>query len=540
MKFAMTPFVTKGKFLLAGAFALAAALGGVSARAASDVGDVVFVGDSITQANGANAVSYRYALWKHFVDSGAAYSPLGSVNFYCQNGRPTTSPLAPDYLGKKFDNTNEGHFGWDVAWVVSGEAQGNRPNTGQNTGGLATWMSKYGRAPKTATLLMGVNDLSRGSGGTAQYSFETIIENTKNVVRTLQANSPGVTVHVFSVLPSAQASWPNGRSPRAGVLEYDALLKAAVESGAWNTETSVVEYHDITAGFDPTVHTYDNLHPKAQGELIVAANMARALGLEQRTAGLTRRGNAALASQASFGNASGGNGVVARLANGSNVTEISNASEYWTVNDAGHVVVDSALSGGSDLRVDWGAEDRSSAHEFTVSLTLKMNESSDSSKNFLGVFGGNGFDEVGVLYIGESGIYWGDTSAASLLYGQTNSAYMDQFMMQEANTLRMAWINGREDGVAEGFYVWLNDMLIGEALSGNTNTSIVGSYKDTLLFGDIGASYVTSAEIFALSFDATTAWAPDVLAIPEPSAFGLFAGLGALALCAVRRRRSRR
>ena len=211
------------------------------------------------------------------------------------------------------------------------------------------------------------------------------------------------------------------------------------------------------------------------------------------------------------------------------------------MNDAGHIVVNSQLSGGTDLRTTWGgAASAESAHEFTVALTLKMNESSDSSKNFLGVFGGNGFDQVGVLYIGESGIYWGDTTAANLLYGQTNTAYMDQFMMREAHTLRMAWIAERENGAMEGFYVWLDDMLIGEALSGNTSTSIVGPYKDTLLFGDIGSYYETSAEIFSLSFDATTAWAPSsLISVPEPSAFGLFAGLGALALVAARRRRKK-
>ena len=526
----------KTEIFSAAALFAASALPIIPAGAATpDIGDIVFVGDSITQANGTNAVSYRYSLWKHFVDSGVAYSPVGSMTIY-QSGSSTSS-LVSTYLGQTFDNTNEGHFGWDVAWLGDGTGGMDRANTWSVSGGLADWMATYSSAPETATILMGVNDLSRPGPA---YSLETILANTKSVVETLQANSPGVTVHVFSVLPSALASWNSGRSPRAAIAEYDAKLKAAVESGAWNTETSSVQYHDITAGFDPTngVHTYDALHPKAQGELIVAANMARALGLEQRTAGLTRRGNAALASQASFGNTAGGNGVVARVTGGQGAAEFSNTSEYWTVNDAGHIVVSSPLSDGTDLRTTWGGSG-TSAHEFTVSLTLKMNESSDSLKNFFGVFGGNGLDQVGVLYIGESGIYWGDTSAASLLYGQTNTAYMDQFMMQKEHSLRMVWMNERENGAAKGFYVWLDDMLIGEALKGKTN--IVKQYKDTLLFGDIGSSYVTSAEIFELSFDATTAWAPSsLISVPEPSAFGLFAGLSALALVAARRKRKAR
>ena len=468
MKFSGAPFGTKGKSLLAGAFALAAAaLGGVPASAAADapanLGDVLFVGDSITQADGRNAVSYRYALWKHCVDSGVAYSPLGSMKIF-QGGSPT-SPLAPDYLGKKFDNTNEGHFGWDVAWVVSGEAQGKRPNTGQNTGGLAAWMSKYGRAPKTATLLMGVNDLSRGNGGKPQYSAETVLANAKNVVRTIQEKSPrGVTVHVFSVLPSGQASWGSGRSPRAAVAEYDAMLKRDVESGAWNSKKSKVFYHDVTAGFDPVAHTYDNLHPKAQGERVVAANMARALGLDQRTAGLARRGNAELPARATPGKAS------------------------------------------AERRVEWKGAKNGAAHEFTLALTVKLNTSKKPAKNVLGVLVGNGGGETGLLCVGESGVFWGGVVPANLLYGQTNDAYKDKFMTKGKKTLRVAWIAERKNGAAGGFYVWLDDVLIGEALRGNADAA--DKCANGALVGPVGGDFAPAGEISEIAYDPAKAWAP--------------------------------
>ncbi|MBQ6705757.1 MAG: PEP-CTERM sorting domain-containing protein [Opitutales bacterium] len=159
---------------------------------------------------------------------------------------------------------------------------------------------------------------------------------------------------------------------------------------------------------------------------------------------------------------------------------------------------------------------------------------SHSATNFLGILLGNGLDEVGALYIGESGVYWGGTAAANLLYGQSNDAYKDKFFTQSTNSFRVDWIGETETGAASGFYVWLNDQLIGEALSGLVRSDVVSSYKNSLLVGDIGSAYVTFAEISEMSFDAQKAYAPSV---PEPSAFGLLAGMGAIALVVSRRRR---
>jgi len=511
-----------------------------SLAATSDLGNIVFIGDSITQSNGTSAVSYRYPLWKHFVDSGATYSPVGSMNFYWQDGRPTTSTLAPTYRGYTFDNTNEGHFGWDIAWLGNGEGGKNRANTWSVSGGLSEWMDTYTGTPNTATILMGVNDLSRG---TSTYTDDAIIANTRSVVDTLLTKAPSVEVHIFSVLPTAQSAWGSGdnrgaSSPRDAIAQYNAKLKTAAEG--WSAENSHIHYHDITAGFDPVAHTYDQVHPKAQGELIIAGNIARALGLEQRTAGRQRRDASLLASQVSFSSQTSGNGVVARITTGTSTKDISNTSSAWTVNEAGHIVVDSALAGGSDLRTTWN-DSGGGIHESTFSITLKMMDAgTNSAKNYLGIFSGNGLDQVGILYIGESGIYWGGTATSNLLYGQTVDAYKDKFMTADAGkTLRIAWLDGTgENAATSGFYIWLEDQLIGEALSGSTNEGVLASYKNSLLVGDIGGSYVTKAEIFDFSFDAETAWAPaSSSSIPEPSAFALVVGVSALALVVMRRRR---
>lgn len=515
-------------------FASALSVISVPAFAEIDFGNIAFVGDSITQADGTNAVSYRYSLWKHFVDAGISYNPQGSMNIFTSGS--STSSLAPSYLGKTFNNTSEGHFGWDAAWIVSGESQGNRPNTGQNTGGLATWIDGYDEVPDVATVLIGINDLSRGNSNSY---FSNLLANQKAIVETLQSKNENINVYVFSLLPSSQTSWTHcetNESPWATVLAYNSLLKEAVKT--WGTEKSTVTYADITAGFDPTngVHTYDSLHPKAQGELLLAGNIARAFGIAQRTVGLERRAAISLASQTSF-TKNGNAGVKVSVKSGETTREMENSSSFWTVNTQGNIEINTTSdTAGSDIQLTWGA-DSGKTHEFTFSIDVKMNAvstDSHSTTNFLGILLGNGLDEVGALYIGESGVYWGGTAAANLLYGQSNDAYKDKFFTQSTNSFRVDWIGETETGAASGFYVWLNDQLIGEALSGLVRSDVVSSYKNSLLVGDIGSAYVTFAEISEMSFDAQKAYAPSV---PEPSAFGLLAGMGAIALVVSRRRR---
>ena len=511
-------------FLVAAASALATC---VPALGAIDLGDIVFVGDSITQGGGENSkldksVSYRYSLWKNFVDNGIAFKPQGSVTqFYDQSSASQTQ--TPDYRRKTFVNNNEGHYGWDAAWVVSGKTDGRTSPTWK-AGGLADWMKTYDNLPKTATVLIGVNDLSRGGSGTPKYSHEQICGNVKNIVSTLQANSSALeTVHVFSVLPSAQGSW-SGRIPREEIKKYNEVLKKSVESGTWNTDSTKVVYHDITTGFDPSKMTSDSLHPNAQGCLIIAGNMARAMGIGQRTAGLERRGADQLVSQVSWTKTAGTPTIKTTIA-GTEKTFTTNASGI-SVNDAGNLVFNTAANSGFDSRVEWSSG-LSSAQELTLQFSIKMNERNNAQNKF-GVILGNGA-EAGLLYVGENGIYWND----KLLYGSdVNSAYETVSFSKDFNDITVSWVDGNLHGVASGFYIWLGDQLIGEAEQAISGVNI---YKNTLLFGDIGNSVFTDCELSDISFELGKAYAPS--AIPEPSAFGLLAGLGALALVGARRRR---
>lgn len=535
--FKTLPLISAVSILFGGA----ARASDVSANATSgNIGQIVFIGDSITQGDGKNAVSYRYPLWKHFVDNSITFNPQGSMTIFQGTGTETSN-LITTYLGQTYTNRSEGHFGWDAAWMISGKSEGNRPNTGQNTGGLPDWWKNYNAIPNTATLLMGINDLSRKENNNSK--FDVLLKNQKAIVKTLQEKNPDIRIYVFSLLPSAQTNWAHAetkKNPWETVIEFNKQLSKEVKT--WSTGTSFVTFADITAGFDPTqgIHTYDMLHPNARGELILAGNIARALGIGQRTAGLERRGAKELANQGVFEN-NGNTGVKITFFGNSTTDTMQTSEKTWSINATGNIVMNTgnASTSGSDLRLNWGTGNTNLTHEFSLSIELKTNEidpGTHSNNNFFGIFTGNGKD-VGILYIGESGIYWNNIETTSLLYGQTNNTYKDKIFTKDFNKFRIAWTTPKKSGAESGFYVWVNDQLIGEALAGTQDPAVIAAYKNTLLMGDIGSAYVTSAEISAISFDSNKAWAPDseLVFIPEPSAFGFLMGSLTIAFTVSRR-----
>ena len=125
--------------------------------------------------------------------------------------------------------------------------------------------------------------------------------------------------------------------------------------------------------------------------------------------------------------------------------------------------------------------------------------------NVLGVFCGNGANEVGQLFVSESGIYWNDTN--TLLYGSKPGVREKKIFVKNPAEIRIVWKPKGE--TAGGFYVWLGDQLIGEALSGTTNPAVVDAYKNSFLIGDIGNAYAVDAEISDIAFDADFAFAPE-------------------------------
>ena len=93
------------KAILSGALALIASN---LLAAPKDGGGIVFIGDSITQGGtylAGTVPSYRYQLFKNFVDNGIAFTPMGMTDG-ARHGVNVVK-LTPDYRGKSFTNVSE-------------------------------------------------------------------------------------------------------------------------------------------------------------------------------------------------------------------------------------------------------------------------------------------------------------------------------------------------------------------------------------------------------------------------------------------------
>lgn len=537
------------KLLLFGAIALSV----FGTAVPADAMNITFVGDSITQGgtfNAGSVASYRYSLFKNFVDNNIEYNPMGTTVGASKN--VDVSALTPDYRGVAFSNVSEAAASgrsYQYSGHESGSGYKEDPNTVypvENRGPVtiklgqenpytgtentfydgsalktytgATYQSLYGNEKvETLCVMIGINDLYDGN------SNSDILKHVEEIVKAYQTHNPNVRVHLFELLPTA-ANNGTGTNNKNNYFSYNEQLRNVGNS--WSTSTSTVSVDNISTGFyaenGAMVDTITGAHPNTQGELIVAGNIARVLGIGQRTAGLTRRAGTDLTSQLSFSaNASGG--VTATIAGTG--TEFSTNSSAFSVNSEGNIVINSAVSGGNDIYYTWNST--GTAREFTVSFSVKMSDTNDARNGF-GIILGNGAG-AGILYVTECGILWHTT----LLYGSndiSDTAHNTFDATKDFSEITVAYLDGT-GGVDAGFYVWLGDQLIGESL--NSISGNVISHKDKILFGDIGGSWLTQCELSAISFDSGKAWAP----IPEPSAFSLLIGTGVVAICSLRRKR---
>lgn len=456
--------------------------------AADSLGNVTFVGDSITQGFSGHA-SFRYQVWKGFVDngltSGKDYKFTGSItgSWYGGDTDPVDK-LTPSYAGQQFDNTHEGHYNWRASWIAGSEAlPDNETTNNRGSGTAADWVQQYDS--DTIFVMLGTNDLYKGR------TTDQLIQDVHSIVSTYQQANPNARVYVLSVTPPKNVNGMPGKVEEANRL-------AGEQAAGWSTETSQVSYLDVNRGMGSNgVMNTDNWHPKAQGELIIAGNILKELGLN-RTGGLERK--SAL--------------TTAYTPSASEVIGSGTAKNDWTFK--GNSATIASAGGNSALSHAWNA----AGGDFTLEFTVRLGDQGDSN-NFFAAWAGNG-KTGGSLLITEDAVQWG-------LFGSVTTLYYTDATSQDL-TLRLAYTQGdAEAGIKAGYYVWLDGVLIGDALTGSTDSNVI---SDRVLLGAYTSSQVSYADVSDINFQTGAALAPGAWGgmIPEPTSatllLGAFAALG--------------
>lgn len=436
--------------------------------------NIVFCGDSITQAagiNGAGGTGYRYQVFKNFVDNNITYNPVGS-NASNAGGAGAT----PNYGGLQFDQRNEGHSGWkaDVDGVSGGSSIAN---------GIPGWTKNYDA--KNVFIMAGTNDILHMNNTTAPDTA-TVVARIQKCIDGYLADVPDAKIYVSAILPetgSGSGNWNgNVAAYNKRVREInEALAALAREKGYTYVESDKGwRLADDGATVPQNVFSHDNIHPNAQGELLMAGNIARALGVGQRSAGLTRKAASGLAGHLS---------MTALPTTGMH-------GKAWSMGKNPNTFVVSS-NGTSFYEQSWTGSNLTNG--YTCDLSLQM-FASNTVNNTFSLKLGNGTTS-GLLNLGADRVSWGTT----ILYVGVNT--------NEVSDYRVVFHPGdTANGITSGYYVWRNGVLIGEALqgaAGSLNGLQAGGMEGSVLAGLTG-----------LSWDTTGAFAPNYSGVAGADAKG--------------------
>ncbi|MEG0428017.1 MAG: SGNH/GDSL hydrolase family protein [Akkermansia sp.] len=427
------------------------------------VGRIAHLGDSITEMEGC----YRISLWKCFVDNDVPFNPTGT----------SRKPSQLTYRGQTFPNIYDGHSSWRTDHLLEGKK--NTPGLG-GEGQLSDWiasMKKSATLPDTMTLLIGINDLSWARGEAPEPP--QMLANIGKIIKQYKLANPKVNIHLFSVLDSDQA-WQHDPN-RTNSTAYNKMLKAKIEAGSYG---SSVFFHDITPGFTPIKGiTADDMgvHPTEQGALIVAGNMAKALGIGSRTVGLSRRETTQLATQVTF---TKGKSKQTMTAN-----HIQSSSNQW-IYPSPKTATLATLGKDASLSATWSP---TPTGEFSLNLTLLLKKTSTETNTFC-IQVGNGMTENGIITLTPDKLTWGDDKG-TLYSGE---------LTQKPLNLRIVYRSAdNANGLKAGYYIWVNDVLVGDAKSGTLTAKSAG-----FRIGSINASTPCNASVTQIAYDDKAAFSP--------------------------------
>lgn len=413
-----------------------------------DLGRIVFIGDSITHGYG--SPSYRWALHKILVDNGIEFEVVG-----VETGNTGKGGVEPGitYFGKEFNNKHAA-MSSQRAYETSGRNHISKRLDGTD---IQDWLKLdktytglrqiEGDAPDTYFILLGTNDLlsdhgADGIGKHVQEAEKALLDKKKGdmsvIVDSIRKANKKARIVVLAIPTWGKTSNNNRAEDYAVVM--DNYNKKFMQ---WAKSKKVIPV-DVNKGLIDVANTEkpgmgvpgfyvgDGLHPNPHGDLLIAGRVAQALGIGGRTAGLPRK------------TAEEFNILAGKL--------FETATEKEGVELAGDSLT---VAPGKKIVAPWPPKtDLTKGFSFTLSASVGdgANGGWVTDKGVELQLGG-GSAVSGTLTITESYLKWGD----SIVYSAD--------MSQNKEAVRVAWIPGNADqGLPGGFYVWLGDMLVGEAL----------------------------------------------------------------------------
>lgn len=441
----------------------------------------MFVGDSIT--HGINTPSYRWDFHKILVDNGVRYEEAGYTTGNFQRGKGNGVNLAPPaYRGVPFANRHAAHEGGQIWQLFEPE---NTEYTQESTG--RHYITKSGvkypgqtisslvkqHHANTYLVLLGTNDIiqnfhqggSFGKGDNLVQAMEGILGVTEEgdghvfsgkgtldtLVDTMLADKATKRVVVMALIPPGRKTF--AAEDHAAIAAFNEVLKAwAAHKGVLfaplgeGTVDVAATPADPYGALEGPRQRVDWIHPGPQTNLIMAGNLARALGYSGRTLGLPRKPATKKAGFTRLGKNNNNEKAFRPAADGS-----------FTV-DLGPVQVGN------------GYADEHWETQPSLSLTL------DNGK------------QRGTLSISESAVFWGNV----VLYSRD--------MSRNTDSLRVVYTAGNAaQGIAAGFSVWLGTQLIGEACpadpsSGKPALTIEGASHPVLFFAPAAYAPACSGE----------------------------------------------
>lgn len=234
----------------------------------SDPLRIMLAGDSITNGTSGD-YTWRYFLYERLVASGEVVDFVGPWSDIVDN---TTYEWGQhDYAACDFDQDHFARGGAKLAEQLE-QAPYGRPGESK-----IQWATSY-YAPDVVVGFFGYNDLSqprvRGDATSQPYSVAELLANAKVFIDEVREANPAATIMMVNL---AVAEIPNGSPGNQRLVELAPLYNAelARQVALWTTPESEVVLGDAARYWRGLVDTHDGAHPTAQGEVNLAAGIAR-------------------------------------------------------------------------------------------------------------------------------------------------------------------------------------------------------------------------------------------------------------------------